>query len=483
MTTETPRAPSRPIPPAPENARLSFLGNHTQVDVPLPLDVPIASVIPLVVQLTRTRNGAAAADSSGDDSSAGPDQHAVWALSRLDDGEPLAPASTLREAGVTDGELLRLTATPARTELMLYDDVVDATAHFHKAGHAAWDANAARWMAFAGTYLSVAVWAYFLLAQPFTRDRLPLVGVAVLVSLALAGAAALAQRSYARADVAAALGWAAVLIASTAAWAALHGLGSYGPPAGCLVAVAACAVLHRAVGSGHWGYLAVGVVYAFIGVALLARAAVVRTDIAGVGLALLSILCVPAVPALAARFTRPLRRRRRARTVDAEPPNGVVSGAPEDVWARLRSVTATRAALYTGLSVSAAAAVLLVLTTQHPLRWSGLLFAWGCAAVVGIQSRRPRTLLERAGLATPAALLLLASCFLAQQGRQPMPLVAFLVLLASLLVCVGAAITARPQQPPAWLETTWAYLAYVATAALMPLALWVIDAYQRLGAA
>jgi phosphatidylserine synthase len=126
---------------------------------------------------------------------------------------------------------------------------------------------------------------------------------------------------------------------------------------------------------------------------------------------------------------------------------------------------------------------LAVLALPGPIRWPSLTFALSCAAALGLYAQRPVTNEERAGLAVPAAALTILSCALAQGGNQPMPLVAFGVLLTTTLVfaVIGASAPARRPRPR--LRSALAYLAYSITAALIPLAMWVVGVYGRLSVA
>ena len=74
----------RPVIPAvPDRVRLSFLGGHTQVDVALPLDVPVAALVPQLLMLVRSR------ESDHPDSPFSAEaRRSVWELSRADGGTP-----------------------------------------------------------------------------------------------------------------------------------------------------------------------------------------------------------------------------------------------------------------------------------------------------------------------------------------------------------------------------------------------------------
>ena len=247
----TPEAVESPaVSAAPDLVRLSLLGGRTQVDVSLPLDVPIAG---LVSQLaTLVESGGGDRPDGADDPFAKEAKQTVWVLGRHDATTALSPSLTLRQAGVFDGELLRLTAERALSAPILYDDVVDAAARLNKAGYAGWDATAARWMAFAGMYLASSVWAYFLVSETFAASRAVIVGLSTVVALALVGVAASAHRSYGSDEVGAALGWAVLPVFAGVIWAVLGRLGSWEAAAGCAAMVIVAVVVHRAVGTGHW---------------------------------------------------------------------------------------------------------------------------------------------------------------------------------------------------------------------------------------
>ncbi|WP_309241826.1 type VII secretion integral membrane protein EccD [Mycobacterium sp. AZCC_0083] len=448
--------------------RLSFLGKRTQVDLALPLDVPIASLVPQLIKVVGSRE--IAESGTVDDSFTKEARHAIWVLSRLDPDTPLPPDITLRDAGVVDGELLRLSAQRTLSAPTLYDDVVDAAARLNKAGFAGWDATAARWMTFAGVAMVSAAWAYFLLADAFTPNRATFVAVSVVVVLTLVGAAALAQRSYGQSDIGAALGWAVLPIVAATGWVALSGLGGRGLAVGCAAMVVVATALFRAIGTGHWGYLAAGVFFGLSGIAVVLRTAGVRADMVGAGLAVMATLGCLAVPCLPVRSARP-------KQVD---PSSSPSAA-NDVWAGVRRATVTRSGVYAGLTVSAGLGTALVLHSSAQVQWSELAFASVCAATLGLYTLRPATAVERAALGVPAAVVGAASCAQAYDAVQPIRLAAFgaLLVITVLFAVIGSSGWADP--PPARVRTGLAYLSYLSTAAVIPLALWVSGAYGRLG--
>ena len=488
----------RVIPAAPEHVRLSVVAASTQLDVSLPLDAPVAGLLPELVRLVRSRDGLAGP--GPDETPAKDAKRNFWVLSTANGDEPLAADSTLREAGVTNGSLLRLTAERALSAPTLYDDVVDAAARLNKAAYAGWDATAARWTAYVGIHLSALTLLYFLVGQAFTAHRPALVGISVVVALALTGVGALAHRSYRQSSAGAVLGWAAIPISAGVVWAVLARFGGYGLAAGCAALIAVLYGLFRAVGTGRWGYLSVGTFAALDGVALLVHQTGVRADLVGAGLAVIATVACLTVP----RLTAPMGRFKHVRP-DAEPepeasmfenpfgaaaaptsvadPQAGVSQTPtaETVWDRVRTAMLTRSALYAGFAVSAAVGAAVVMRAQQPPHWSGLVFALTCAAALGLYVRRPVEALERASLALPAVALCGYTCWAAQDGDQPLPLVAFAILLVAAVAAAVAGMTVPDRAAPRRLTTLLMYLDYLASAALIPLALWVAGVYSRLG--
>ena len=95
--------------------RLTVLAPRLRVDVALPSDVPVAELVPMVLELV------------GEPERSGVVRPRPWRLSGVAGGL-LPAAATLDELGVLDGELLRLgPATPA-PRVPVFDDPVDALA-------------------------------------------------------------------------------------------------------------------------------------------------------------------------------------------------------------------------------------------------------------------------------------------------------------------------------------------------------------------
>jgi len=480
---------------APEHVRVSVVGGRTQLDVALPVDIPVATLLPELVTLVRSRDEEAPADSPWPAT-----PHMFWVLSRLEPPTPLQPSETLRAAGVVNGELLRLVEERALVAPTLYDDVVDAAARLNKAGYAGWNAAAARWMSFVGLGVAALVWMCLLGQVTGGVQRAFVVGLAVVVVATMVGFAALAHRSYGRADVAAVAGWSTIPIGAAIVWTLVRGFGDYGVAAGCALLVVLSAASYWAIGTGRWGYLASGVLFAGGGLAMVGRALAVPPQTVGAVWAVVGALTCLAVSRLTRKLVRvesstgssgPDREALILETPFTPPPavadSAVDPGASgemptaEAVWARVRRATVTTSALYAGLAVSVLCGVAATLRAGPRVNWAALVFAAVCAVALGVYARVPGSVLERVSLGVPAVGVGLASCVSAQNGTPAMAWAGYGVLLTVAVVASVTGLRVAGGNSPHRRATAWAYLQYAAYGALIPLALWAVGSYTRLG--
>lgn len=468
---------------APEAIRVSVSGGPTRLDVALPADLPVAAFLPELARLVGSRDTRRDEDATDRD-----ERRTFWVLSRVDGDAALAPDETLRAAGIKNGEMLRVTQQRALSPPTLYDDVVDAAARLNRASYAAWDAAAASAMAFAGLWLGAAVWVYFLMADALSSHRGVVVGGAVLTTVTLVGGAALVHRALGLPDVAAAIGWPAIVISAALGWTLATRSGVYGPAAACAVLLVLTAVYYRVIGTGHWAYVAAAVVFTFGGIALLGRATGGRVEVLATlsaAVAAMGCVAVPALTARLGRFPAPTVEHtaaRKDRPFD-DPMDDTDSGATmpsaEEVWARVRTAALTRAGLLAGLAAVVVVSVAVLLSAG--VGWPPLAFAMVCAAVLALLSRRARNVPERVALAVPATALVLIACVQAQSGAGSVRLGGVGVLVALAVSATLAGPVVASGRRPRWVPTAVAYLEYVGVAALIPLALWPLGVYDRLG--
>ncbi|KRQ27796.1 type VII secretion protein [Mycobacteroides sp. H001] len=486
----------RVISAEPEQIRVSVFGGNTQLDIGLPLDLPVSSFIPDLTKLVRSRDATPSDDSRGKE-----ERRTFGVLSRFDTGVEIGPDKTLREAGVVNGELLRLSSQRALSPPTLYDDVVDAAAQLNKAAYAEWDSRSARWMGLVGANLGAIALA-LLLIQPLSQvQRVTMTGLGVIAVVGLTTFAAVARRSFALDDVAVALGAATIPISATLLGVPLIAFGGYGFAGACAALLLTNYVCYRAIGTGYWVFLASSLAAGLCGVAVLIHSIGVRTDIVCVVSAIVTILMCAAVPRLTAgidHFEAPNSPVDVERSDDewalenpfpTETPqvadttnSGTNMPTAEQVWARVHQAALTRAALLLSFAGTAVAADTVLLRDRGVVTWQVFAFALTCAVALGLRSRHPRTWAERIALALPATSLAVITCVVSQHGILPLPLASTGVLLA---VAVGAVLLGLTAQPAPTLSTgrttLLGYLDYLAVGALIPVGLWALGLYEHLG--
>ncbi|GAC80616.1 type VII secretion integral membrane protein EccD [Gordonia malaquae] len=118
--------------------RISVVGGSTQVDLAIPSTMPLASLMPDVLILLRVEDAPAKAPGTGS---------ACWTLARIG-GEVLNPSESLRDNNVRDGEILILTDDPPGAAHPVTDDVVAGVAALTSDGRSPWTVSSARWTAY-----------------------------------------------------------------------------------------------------------------------------------------------------------------------------------------------------------------------------------------------------------------------------------------------------------------------------------------------
>ncbi|SEH82400.1 type VII secretion integral membrane protein EccD [Mycolicibacterium rutilum] len=466
---------------APEMIRVAVLGGRTQLDVALPAEVAVAAFLPELSRLITSRDAPRDSELADRDG-----RRAFWVLSRADSGTALAPDQTLRDAGVTNGDLLVLSQQRALSPPTLYDDVVDAAARLNRASYAAWDAAAARMMALAGVWACAAVLIYFSMAEELSAHRSVVAIGAVLTVVGLVGGAALANRVLARPDIAAPAAVPVVVLAAALGWVAVRGAGPLVTAGVCAGLAAATWLCLRLIAAGRGVYVAAAVVYAAGTVAALAISAGARQDVVAVAAATSATLLCLSVPSLTARWNRvPVGEHReddRTYRFDSERVDEADAAAAmpsaEEVWTRVRSATMTRAGVLAGLAIVVAAAggALVYARTS----WQTAVFAVVSAAVLALRSRRLAHAAERFALVVPAVVLVLFVCVRAQHGDLGLSSAGIAALGIIAVGAVTAGLTVAGGRPPRWIATAAAYAEYVAVGAVLPAALWPLGIYERL---
>ena len=266
-------------PPAPTYARVTLLVAGRRVDLALPVDVALAELVPMVLELASPPGGGR--------------PPVPWRISGVTGG-PLPPDATLDELGVLDGDLLRLGPDTPPTPPPVFDDPVDALAAVAEPGGSR-DRHRTAVIAVPGIVLAAAA----LLSGVGSKDPVtgPLAPTTILLAAlgavgTLVAAAVLTRvrggtsaeaRRRAAATVAA---HCAVPLAAVAGWSALPG-----PPGPARLLVAAAA----GGAAAALGQVAVRLVAPALVAAVVLAALVAATTAAGLRFP----LGVPALAALA----------------------------------------------------------------------------------------------------------------------------------------------------------------------------------------
>jgi type VII secretion integral membrane protein EccD len=154
----------------PELCRVSVLCGRTQVDVALPADVPVASLIPELASLL-FRN------QFGEPERVPDDLFVRWTLSKV--GQPvIEEARSLTEAGILDGDLLVLRSDATNELPTVYDDVIDAVAGITRREFQSWSPVAARWLGAVAFLVAVAVAGVLIVVASWDSPRYDLGGLA-----------------------------------------------------------------------------------------------------------------------------------------------------------------------------------------------------------------------------------------------------------------------------------------------------------------
>lgn len=418
-------APGHSGGPRSPYCRLTVLAPHRRADLAVPADLPVAELVPMLLDLLGT----------------GPVEPVPWQLSSAA-GAVLAPAATLDDLGVLDGDVLRLRPVTPAPPAPLLDDPVDALARAGE-GPAAPTTSGHRFRT--GMVVALAAAAAALLGgvrSAGPSGALPVVAAVLLAAaVALAGVVVAARRAHDDAGLGRARTavLAALPPAAAAGWVALPG------PVGAGHVLLAAAAVGTVAAAGQ---VAVRVVTPMLVATVLAAAASVLGGLAGL-LTGAGPAAVGAVAAAAAIAAGPLLPRLAVRlaglprpVVPADAAELVGAGGPGMPPEEL----ADRAELARGLLVGAIAGTTVVAAAGAVLAasvgWVGLLLGVVVAVVLGLRSR---------GVTDPAAVRSLhAGAVVAALGvALPAALVggsaARIGVAAGLLV--GAALVATSARP------------------------------------
>ncbi|NGP06097.1 type VII secretion integral membrane protein EccD [Rhodococcus sp. 14C212] len=474
---------------APELCRVTVLARHTQVDLALPADVPVALLVPGVVDLITAHRSHNDFDTSSERV-----EPETWALARLGSSR-LAAALSLHEHGVRDGDLLVLEHASAPAPPPLFDDVTHSVATADEAGAGRWSPRAAATVA-AGVALSATVvgaGALLRLSSPDGRLAAG-AGCAALAALLLLAGILLGRTRH---DHRTATILCACAVPAAFATGVLVVPGSFGPAHPMLGAVLSGAVatlvlLLTAV--GRVPFTAVAAVAATAAAAFLVAAATgISGSAVGAGVVVTALLTVTFAPRLAMKFAdlplppvpgpgtgAPAPQTEGGRD-EPDSPDGGDRSLPDP--SELAAAAARTRDHLTGLiGAGAVLAVAGAWCAAAPLSGDGLrrpgtALAVAAAAVIMLRGRtytdaRQATLLVAGGATVPVGLLVAAAV-----GGSAPPVVVFALALAVATAALVFGVVAPRRVFTPVQRRAAEVVEYAVIATIVPLACWVTGLY------
>lgn len=464
---------------APDLARVTLLAKHTQVDMAIPIDVPVALVIPSVVDMVAQHSRTNDFDNDGEHF----EPH-EWVLARIGQ-PPLSNSLSLAEQGVRDGELLMLESAEHTAPTPLFDDIMYNVAIADAEHFRGWSPRTARLTGSMLAVLTMLVGCLGLLAAPDAVSGWVSGAVALFVAVLLVVSSMVLSRMYRDTASALVLGGCALPAAFSAGllvvpdhygWANLL--------LGAVLAGATAILAWRVSGVGLGLFIGATTLAAYlVPAALVGLLTHLPSKAIGAGAAALGLAGLSLAPRLSMLLARlPLPPVPAPGT-----PIDPTEDDPDDHRAlpsldalRVKSERARRylAGLVAATTLVVAAGALTA-TDPHAAGayWPGLALAVVCAAVLMFRSRTyagaEQAVILIAGGAAMLLILLGGAAFLLDQ-----PLAVFgaaLILLVAALV-LGIIVPRQQATPP--LRRAVELLEYAFVAAVVPLVFWVTGLYS-----
>lgn len=465
---------------APDLCRITVLARHTEVDLALPLDVPVALLLPGVVDLIAGHR----ADNDFDVTveRARPD---AWTLARIGQA-PLSGALSLDEHGVRDGELLVLEDAESPAPPPLFDDVMYSVAMSGHDSFRRWGSAASGLVASVLGPVALAVGCLSLIHLPAGGARLAAGGMCAALPMLFLLAATLAARVGEDRRTATALLLCAFPPAFTAGVLLVPGV------------IDAPHLLLAATVTGATAIVALRVA----GVAVTALTAIATTSAGAVAASVpvattgIGVDAVAAATVVAALLTIGFAPRLAAMLASLPIPPVPTPGSPiepdggetddrsalpslDEVRARAARARAHLTGLiYGGVVLATAGAWVCALPAGGVLSWKGPVLACLTAFVLMFRGRTYASAEQAVPLVAGGAALLLGLLMGAAVSGTPTPwlVFGFSVVLACGGFMFGIAASRRTFTP---VQRRTAELAeYAVIAAVVPLACWVADVYS-----
>ncbi len=470
---------SRGIVRAPDLTRVTILAKHTQVDMAIPVDVPVALVIPSVVDMVAAHSRTNDFDNQGERY-----EPADWVLARIGQ-PPLSNSLSLGEQGVRDGELLMLENSAHTAPTPLFDDIMYNVAIADAEHFRGWDPKTARITGSVLAVLTMLAGCVGLLAAPAAMPGWITGAIALGVAVLLVAGAMVLSRVYADPGTALVLGGCA--LPPALAGGMLIVPDHYGWPhilLGSTLLGATAILAWRVTGVGLGLFIGAGTVAAFavpaalVGLLTEQPLEAIGAVLAGVALAALS---------LAPRISMALAKLPLPPVPSPGTPIDPTEDDPDDHRALpsldVLQAKSARARTYLSGMVTATTLVTVVgaLLATDPayggFYWQGIALALVCAAVLMFRSRTYAGAEQAVILIVGGAAILLVM-LVGMAFAVDLPLAVFgaaLVMLIGALI-LGIIVPNQSATPP--MRRAAELIEYGFVAAVLPLVFWVTELYS-----
>ncbi|MFZ2177092.1 MAG: type VII secretion integral membrane protein EccD [Rhodococcus sp. (in: high G+C Gram-positive bacteria)] len=189
--------------------RITVLSTYSQVDLAVPFRVPLAILIPGIVDTIRSHRAA-----NDFDDSLELYEPSEWVLAKIGQA-PLSTTLTLHEHGIRDGDFLVLQSVQASAPPPLFDDVMYSVSIADAAGDHEWTPGFARVAGSVAALLGTVVGSFALLWSETPEESVVRAGCALTTALLFLIAGAVTSRVYRDTDSSVALGACATPLAFT----------------------------------------------------------------------------------------------------------------------------------------------------------------------------------------------------------------------------------------------------------------------------
>lgn len=465
---------------APDLCRITVLAQHTEVDLALPLGVPVALLLPGIVDLVASHRSDNRFDSTPERVEPG-----TWTLARIGHA-PLSGALSLDEHGIRDGELLVLADVGSPAPPPLFDDVMYAVAVAGKDGFRRWGAAPASALATVLAPVSLAAGCFSLFHLPDGPQRLAAGATAAVMCVLFLLAATVLSRSHDDQRTALVPALCAVPVAFTAG--SLVVPGDFGAPHLLLGTVLVGAVAVVALRTARVGVATfTGVAATAVGAAatlLLASTTGVDLHALGAGAVVTALLLAGTAPRLAAVFGRlPVPPVPVPGTsldpVAPDPETANPLPSFDELDDRIMSARAyLRGLVYAVVVLGAGGAWCAAYPIDGAVSWPGVALAVVTALVLMFRGRSYTASTEAVPLVAGGAVILLVLIIGAVVLT---PITPWLVSGAALMLMAGTIVfgSAAPRRQFTPVQRRIAELTeYTVIAMIVPLVCWVAGLYS-----